>query len=163
MPTCKRIVGAIFEEEEAADPATVKMVFPSRFEVAEAIAALAWAACGQNRRAFRKLLSNAGIAADRMFVAKPNSPSGGRPARNWEEDYGKSAWQLELGAVVRFAASRARQVGQDRVISKAEARRQSLTSARLLAGRHRLSGAKIALDAERLKQAIRSAGMSIHV
>ena len=155
MPTNKRLVGSIFEDRGAVNSATVVAVFPAQYEDVDALAALTWVASGQNPRAFRQLLSRMSKAADRMFVARPKAPSGGRPARKWDEDYGKSAWQLELGAVVRCAASRVRPAGSGEAITKAAARRQSLTAARLHAGRGRLSDATIALDADRLKHAVR--------
>lgn len=119
-----------------------------------AIAALMRRACREHGLPIGRVLARAVKEYSRIFDVPPGKKAGGRPSRDWQSDYGKDAWQIELGAVVRRAAS-TRGGAVRPSLSMAAARRASLAAARVVTHRSKLPDATLMDDAAKLKQAIR--------
>lgn len=148
-----RRLAARFFDPRGDDVSEVVAEFPANLSDAGAIAVLAWTASRQERMTLDEFLDRVRTAANGYFVAPSPAAStlvGGRPAKNWEAEYGKSAQDIEFGAVVRRAARSSP--------TMAAARGASLEAARVSAGLGKRSSAAIAKDAARLKLAVRKRG-----
>ena len=136
-------------------------IFPSHIGPAEALAALVEGAALDEGIDFGEMLKRVAKARPpeigKRLAMKPRAEEpAGRPAREWEVDYGKSAPRLGLEAITRSSLNGSTWTAALKGVLQAAA------DLRIPLGRRRPTRATIKKDTEALRQALRApAGLGV--
>lgn len=150
FPLRRQSVSSFSDPSNDGDVFDVLAEFPANLDEATAIAVLVQGAAhrkGMGRDAFMNRIASEAARIFNAPIAPEPRNKGGAPARDWEAEYGKGAWELGLLAVVYGA------LYPD--LSKSSSLRSALIAARAAAGRGARPEDTIKSDADKLKQALR--------